>query len=133
MKSLVRNAALYGLALYAVSYLLSGLHINGGVFTFVLGGIILAILSFFLKPILNILTLPLNLLTFGAFSFFTNAIIVYLLTVLVPQIQIVPFVFRGFAFAGFIVPSVSFNTFFAYIVCSFALSVIISISHWFVR
>ncbi len=133
MKTLIRNSALYTFALFAISYIFSGVKISGGPLTIILGGTVLAMLSFFLRPILNVLTLPLNLLTFGTFSLITNALILYLLTIIISSIQIVPFTFYGFSFAGFIIPSVSLNTFFAYIVCSLVLSVIISVLHWIVH
>jgi putative membrane protein len=39
---------------------------------------VLVLLNIFVKPILKILTLPLNCLTFGLFSFVINFIVVYL-------------------------------------------------------
>lgn len=45
-----------------------------------------------LKPILGLLTLPINILTLGLFSFVLNAILFWLLSIFVP----------GFSVAGFI-------------------------------
>ncbi|HVV39410.1 MAG TPA: phage holin family protein [Candidatus Paceibacterota bacterium] len=44
------------------------------------------------RPILKILTLPINILTFGLFSFVLNAILFWILAVFVP----------GFTVAGFV-------------------------------
>ncbi|HDZ54806.1 MAG TPA: hypothetical protein ENI19_02105 [Candidatus Nealsonbacteria bacterium] len=42
-----------------------------------LAGLILGLLNFFLKPILNFITLPLRLLTFGLFSLIINMLIIW--------------------------------------------------------
>ncbi len=39
---------------------------------FLLFGIILGLLNFFVKPILNVITLPLRIITLGLFSFVIN-------------------------------------------------------------
>ncbi len=51
-------------------------------------GTILGILNFFLKPILKILTLPINLLTFGFFSFIINLILIELIDILFLELKI---------------------------------------------
>lgn len=50
------------------------------------------IISITLKPLLNLLALPINILTLGLFSFFINALLFWLLAAVVP----------GFGVAGFI-------------------------------
>jgi putative membrane protein len=51
-------------------------------------GIILGSLNFFLKPILKILTLPINLLTLGLFSFIINLILIELIDILFLELKI---------------------------------------------
>ncbi len=50
------------------------------------------VISLTVRPVLGLLTLPINLLTFGLFSFVLNALLFWLLAWLVP----------GFSVAGFI-------------------------------
>ncbi len=54
--------------------------------------IVLAILNLFLKPLLVLLTLPVNILTLGLFSIVINAFLVYIASGLTP----------GFIVGGFI-------------------------------
>jgi len=54
----------------------------------VLIGVILGILNLFLKPILKILTLPLNLLTLGFFGLIINLILIELVDVLFLELKI---------------------------------------------
>ena len=102
MKSIVRNIAFYSFALFLTSQVLTGIKIYGGFWTYILGGVVLALLFLILKPIISIITLPLNIITLGAFSFLTNAIIFYLLTIFVSNISVSAFTFNGFTFAGFV-------------------------------
>ena len=132
MKGILRNVIIHSVSLFLLAQLAAGVKISGGVQTFILGGAVLYLISLLIKPILNILTLPFNLATFGAFSFLTNALMLYLLTILISQIIISPFVFPGLTFAGFIIPKIAFNLFFAYVVSAFVLSVITSAVKWFI-
>lgn len=49
---------------------------------YLLLGIILGLLNFFVKPILNLITLPLRILTLGLFSFVVSAALIFALDVL---------------------------------------------------
>ena len=82
------------------------------------------------KPILSIITLPLNLATLGLFSFVINAVILYLLTILVSSVSISAFTFRGVSFFGFIVPKIELNTFLAFIISSIVFSFSVMFLSW---
>lgn len=133
MKTIIRNTSVYSLALFLLSQIDGGLTILGGFTTYIFGGFALAILFMVLKPVLNILSFPLNLITLGLFSFLTNTIILYLATVFVPQIRISSFVFKGTSFAGFVIPRISFNSFFAFIVSALLLSFIVGVIEWLIK
>ena len=57
----------------------------------ILGSLILGILNVFLRPILVLLTLPLNIFTLGLFLFAINGFILYVVSGLVPGFQIAGF------------------------------------------
>ena len=133
MKGALRNIGIYSFSLFLLAQVLSGVKISGGVATYIIGGAALSIMFVVIKPILGLITLPLNIITFGTFSFLINAIILYFLTILVPSISISSFVFKGFSFAGFVVPSVTLNTFFAFIVASLFLSIFVGFLSWLIK
>jgi len=133
MKSILRNIVFYAVALFLTAQSLSGVVVSGGLWAYIIGAIVLSILFVLVKPILSIITLPLNIITLGLFSFFTNAIILYLLTVFVPNISIGAFIFRGFSFLGFVVPSISVNNFFAFIFASVLVSIIVGFLKWLIK
>ena len=61
-------------AIILTSYLISGIQVKGFFSAFLAAGI-LGVLNTFFRPILFILTLPINILTFGLFTFVLNALI----------------------------------------------------------
>jgi len=133
MKSLLRNTLINSLSLFVLAQVVPGLTIHGGFITYIMGGLALSLLFLIVKPILNIISLPLNLVTLGLFSFLINAIIFYLLTVFVTSISITSFTFPGFSFSGFIAPKIFFNTLFAFIIVALLQSVIVSFLSWLIR
>ncbi len=96
-------------------------------------GFVLTLLLKILKPVLSLLSLPLNIITLGLFSFVINVIIFYVLTVLVVGIVISSFTFSGISFAGFVVPKIYFNTFFAFVLVSLLQSLIVTLLGWLIK
>lgn len=86
-----------------------------------------------LKPILNIISFPVNLITLGLFSMFTNALILYLLVFFIIGISISPFSYPSFELLGFDVPKISFSLIFTYIYTAFVLSFIDYFFSWLVK
>lgn len=54
----------------------------------VIAGLVLGLINYFLKPIINIIALPIRLLTFGLFGLIINMIIVWIIDILFPQLII---------------------------------------------
>lgn len=130
MKGLIRHTVFNAISLFILSELLSGVKIVGGLKTLIVSGFLLSLLFKFLKPIFGIFSIPLNVVTLGLFSFFMNAILLYLLTVFVPDVSISQFTFNGYQFAGFIVPVMHFNGLYAYVISAGILSAIINFFDW---
>ncbi len=65
------------LALYAATYLVPGFLINGGIKEYLLAGVLLGILNFFIKPILKVVSMPLILLTLGLWTIVLNALLLW--------------------------------------------------------
>lgn len=133
MKSFLRGVLFNSFSLFILSVAVPGVHITGGLASYVFGGIALSLLFTLLKPVLNLLALPLNIVTLGTFSFLINVIIFYLMTVFVPTISITAFTFPGLSYAGFVVPSMHFNVLFAFIIIAFLQSLIVSFLTWLIK
>jgi putative membrane protein len=66
------------IAILVAAYLLPGVHIT--LVAAVVLAVVLGLINVFIKPILTILTLPLNIVTLGLFSLVLNAVIILLLS-----------------------------------------------------
>ncbi len=77
------NWLLSGISVIVAAYLLQGVHVRDFPTALVVA-IVLGIVNAILKPILIILTLPINVVTLGLFIFVINALLVLLTTALVP-------------------------------------------------
>lgn len=51
-------------------------------------GIILGLVNFFVKPILNLITLPLRILTLGLSSLILNMLLIWILDIIFPELKI---------------------------------------------
>ncbi len=72
-------------------FYLPGAYFEGSIQALVLAGMTLGVLNFFVKPILILITLPLQVLTLGLFSFIINIAIVYFV-----DLAFYELVFEGF-------------------------------------
>lgn len=133
MKSFLRNIAIYTLCLFFVTNLVDGASLSGGFWTLVSAGLVLTLFFVLLKPILSIITLPVNVLTLGVFNIFINALLLYLLTIFVTEFSIVTFTSTSTDIFGFVIPAIFFNTFFAYLYTAVVLTVINSVIRWLIE
>lgn len=65
------------LAVMAASFILPGASVDG-IFTAFVVAVVLGLINMFIKPVILILTLPINMLTLGLFSLVINAGLVML-------------------------------------------------------
>ena len=133
MKNIFRLYLIDTLALYAVTYIASGVVLAKGFETLLLAGVGLTVASVLARPIINLLLLPLNLVTFGLFRWVSSAIALYLVTLVVPGFSIVAFNFSGFVSKWIVIPQLSISGVLSYIAYSFVLSVMTSIVHWIIK
>jgi putative membrane protein len=132
-KSLLQNMALYSVSLYLVTFIIPGVKIVGGLQTYILGGIALTLMFLILKPVFTVLTFPFSLITLGLFSVVTNAVILYLLTIFVPNITITAFTLEKSSLGGFSFQTIHFNTLFAFLAAAVVLSTIAGIVRWLIK
>lgn len=81
--------------------LLGGLNIPPVTQSLVIGGLVLALLNIFLRPVLKFVSFPIIIITFGLFSIVINFIILYLADVLLAELTIQGV--RAFLFGSFLI------------------------------
>lgn len=89
--SIAANWIISALALIVVANYVPGFHVNSFT-TALIVAIGLGIINALIKPVILILTLPINILTLGLFTFVINALLLLLVAKLIP----------GFTIDGFI-------------------------------
>ncbi len=90
------------IALYVIAQFLPGFHVDS--FTHaVIAALALGIANAIVRPILFVISLPLEILTLGLFTFVINALVLWLVARLVPGFRIDGF---GPAFLGALILSV---------------------------
>jgi len=79
------------LAVFVTAYILSAGITVPTIWMSIVVAIVLGVLNTFLKPLLLLLTLPVNILSLGIFTFFVNAFIVMLASWIIPGFVVVSF------------------------------------------
>lgn len=87
---IIVNLLVNALAVFITASILPGVEIDN-FFTAITVAVVLGIINTLIKPVLIILTLPLNILTLGLFTFVINALLILLTSAIVP----------GFTVSGF--------------------------------
>ena len=119
-------------ALWLITRVFEGVSISGGYQTLFLTALVLTLINLFLKPLIKLLLLPINLVTLGAFRWVINVLTLYLVTLIVPEFKITAFLFPGFTYQGFIIPALPLSTFWAFVLSSLSFSLITSLLVWLV-
>lgn len=87
-RKLVLQVIVAILGIWLATELVSGVEFTGSLKILFYAGLILGFINFFIKPILNLVTLPLRIITFGLFSLVINMGIVWLIEIVFPQLEI---------------------------------------------
>ena len=90
MKGFLLRWFINSLALLVVTYIVKGIEI-ANLPTVFIAALVLGIINAFLRPLIILVTLPINILTWGLFTFIINGFMFYLVSKIV----------RGFSIANF--------------------------------
>ncbi len=133
MKTVLRHYVVDTLSLYLATQIASGVIFAKGTESLLLAGVGLTAATMIIRPLINILLLPINLITFNFFKWLSSAIALYLVTLVVPGFKIVEFVFHGFSTQWIDVPSFGFQGILSFVAFSFLLSTIASFINWLIK
>jgi len=130
MRNFLRNIFINFLTLLLIAKLTGAIDFSENYLVLIWAAFFLTLLNLLVKPILNLLLMPINLLTLGAFRWVINAIVLLLVTLIVKDFVINGFVFPGFSLGGFIVPKVPFSFILALILVSFLIEIANAVINW---
>lgn len=84
---LIIRLAVNVFALFVVEYLVPGFHLSG-IWAAVVAAVAIGIVNTFIKPILQLIALPISILTLGIGAFLINVALLYGTSMLVPGFTI---------------------------------------------
>ena len=75
-KDILLNLIVNTLSIFAVSYILSGVHVDSFI-TAIIVAVVLSVFNVTLKPFLILVTIPITLVTMGLFLLVINVLVLY--------------------------------------------------------
>lgn len=133
MKRILRHFVIDSVSIFLSSSIAQGMVFQKGIETLLLTGLGLTITSLIAKPIINILLLPVNLITFGLFRWVAAVSVLYIVSIVVPGFSINQFNFAGYSNIWFDIPKIVVVAPFALVAFSFLHSMIASFIYWLIK
>lgn len=133
MKTIIRSVLFNAVSFWIIIQLVGGFNLAKGYETLIVAALTLGLINLFVKPLLNILLMPINLITLGAFRWVANVIALFLVTVIVPEFKVVAFTFPGFSIGEISLPAYTAVGLLALILNSFLLSIVVGFLHWLIK
>lgn len=133
MKRLIRHYAIDTFSLWVVSNIAGGMIFSKGITTLFITGVALTGVFLLAKPVINLLLLPINLITFGLFRWVSSAVVLYIVTLIIKDFKIAFFSYPGLISRWVEIPALKFEGALAYVAFSFLLSLITSTIYWLVK
>lgn len=107
MKKLVNIFSRETIALFVTIQIAQGAHFERNIEGLILTGIALTLGMYIVKPLINILLLPINLATLGVFRFVSHAIVLWIVDMAIPFFTVTGFQFGGAVTTYFTLPSIT--------------------------
>ena len=133
MKRLLRLYVFDTVSLYLASQMAGGLVFEGGITTLLIAGLGLVGSTLVVKPIINVLLLPINLVTFGFFKWASSAIVLYIVTLVVQGFDIVGFSTPAFSSQWIDIPALQLEGILAFVAFSFLIFILTSVMTWLTK
>lgn len=85
--NLIINLLVNGLAVFVTASVLPGVSVTGYTDSLI-AAVVLGVVNLFIKPIISIVALPITVVTLGLFSLVINALLVLLVSAIVPGFEV---------------------------------------------
>jgi len=124
MKKILRFTLLLTFTLITTNYIWGNMSLDNPSII-IKTALILAVFEVILKPIIKIITIPINILTLGFFRIIINTLGLYLAVFLFEAFTVSNINSPATKILGFSIPQLQFQNFWAYLVTSFTISFIL--------
>jgi len=132
LKSLLRAFFINLIAFWLLSNF-TGIVTIGSLKSLIVVSITLTLADAIARPVLKLITLPLNILTLGLFSGVITLVILYFVVTLVPGIYISGLTIPGFSGSGFVIPEIHLSRLETLIILAAALSLVHKTLNWVIH
>lgn len=133
MKFIVKRYLITVTSIFTITQLIQAFSINGGWYGIFYASFILSILFYIIRPILNLIMLPINLITLNLSSWTVQILIFYLWTVAVPQVKITDWQFAGLHTGIITLSNLNLLKWQVTVLAALVFIVINKLLHWFFR
>lgn len=131
VKKFMRGIVIEAWALFLVNQLASGLFFEQGLKSLLLTATALAVAGLLIKPIINILLLPINLVTFNFFRWASHAVMLFLVDLVLTEFRIVNFNFAGYSSDLFSLPLLYIESgILSYLAFSVLIGLVAGVFYW---
>lgn len=130
MRSLIRNISINFVSIFLVSRIAGAIDFSENLVILFWAALSLSLLNLIVKPVLNLLLTPINLVTLGAFRWVVNVVVLFAVSIFISEFKITGFTFEGLNFAGFVIPQIKFTFFWALVLVSFLIEIVSAGVSW---
>jgi len=132
MRSILKKYLIILTAVYLIRELNLGLEVNGFLADILFSVLILFILLL-IKPFIDVLMLPINLLTLNLSNWFLFIFVIFFWTVITPKVKFIAFNFPGIKFASLTISQMMIPYWLSVILMSFLLILSIKFLTWLLK
>ena len=103
MRKIILRLLITSVAVAVAATIIPGISYTGGITNLIFIALVFGLVNIFVKPIITLLALPVEIATLGLFTIFINAGMLYLVSFLIPSFQIQPFWFPGITYGPILI------------------------------
>lgn len=129
IKNFIQSIVATAIALITTPYIVTGFRIDNNVETILIASVVLVLVNFFVKPLVNLISFPINMITLGFFSLIINGLMLYITAYLVGGMSIESGMFT-INYFGIDLPTIALTSWYITIV---AAATLISGINWILR
>jgi len=134
MKRIARLFVVEFFGLWVANELAQGMVFQNAIEGMVVTAAALAIATTLIKPVVNILLLPLTLATLGLLRFLGHTVTLYIVDLALDQFSVTGFYFPGMISPYLDLPAISYTSpVMAYVAFSIVISLVTGLVHWLMK
>lgn len=133
MKKLFLQFIVTALTLVVTDYLIPGVEIRNSIDGLLLVTVMFTAINVIIKPLLKVLSLPIEVATLGTFSVIINTVLLLMVDYILTPLSITSFWFPGITYGPIIIAPMRVPAFLTAVVASLLISAISSLLIWLTK